>query len=37
MRVLGKNMAWLMKMRETTADIIVSPEKEKKVAMNFIR
>jgi multimeric flavodoxin WrbA len=37
MRVLGKNMAWLLKMKEATSNIIEAPEKEKKVATNFIR
>jgi len=37
MRVLGKNMAWLLKMKETTAKSILPPEKEKKEYMNFIR
>ncbi len=37
MRVLGKNMAWLMKMKEASADQIDPPKKEKKVYTNFIR
>jgi len=37
MRVLGKNMAWLMKMKEASADTIDPPIKEKKVYTNFIR
>jgi len=37
MRVLGKNMAWLMKMKEATSGTIPAPEKEKKVVTNFIR
>ncbi|MCB8994323.1 MAG: flavodoxin family protein [Bacteroidales bacterium] len=37
MSVLGKNMAWLLKMKEATAHSIKSPEKVKKVATNFIR
>jgi multimeric flavodoxin WrbA len=37
MSVLGKNMAWLLKMKEATANTIKSPEKVKKVATNFIR
>jgi len=37
MRVLGKNMAWLMKMKEATANQIDPPAKEKKVYTNFIR
>ncbi len=37
MRVLGKNMAWLLKMKEATAGTIEQPEKEKKAYFNFIR
>jgi multimeric flavodoxin WrbA len=37
MRVLGKNMAWLLKMREETANTIEPPKKEKKEYTNFIR
>lgn len=37
MRVLGKNMAWLLKMKEATASKIKPPEKEKKEYTNFIR
>jgi len=37
MRVLGKNMAWLLKMKEVTKDTIVAPKKEKKEVTNFIR
>ena len=37
MRVLGKNMAWLMKMKEATSDSIESPKIEKKEMTNFIR
>lgn len=37
MRVLGKNMAWLLKMKEATSDIIQPPLPEKKVVTNFIR
>ncbi|MEI7727419.1 MAG: flavodoxin family protein [Bacteroidota bacterium] len=37
MRVLGKNMAWLLKMKEATAGIIQPPIPEKKVVTNFIR
>lgn len=37
MRVLGKNMAWLLKMKEATANTIKAPEKEKKEMMSFIR
>ena len=37
MHVLGKNMVWLLKMKETTAASIEAPLKEKKVITNFIR
>jgi len=37
MRVLGKNMAWLLKMKEATLDTIQPPLKETKVITNFIR
>lgn len=37
MRVLGKNMAWLLKMKEATSDTIQPPTQEKKVVTNFIR
>jgi multimeric flavodoxin WrbA len=37
MRVLGKNMAWLLKMKEATANMIEPPKKEKKEYTNFIR
>ena len=37
MRVLGKNMAWLMKMKEATSGTIQPPIPEKKVITNFIR
>jgi multimeric flavodoxin WrbA len=37
MRVLGKNMAWLLKMKEATSGTIQPPIREKKVVMNFIR
>jgi len=37
MRVLGKNMAWLLKMKEFTAGKIEPPKKEKKEYTNFIR
>ena len=35
MRVLGKNMAWALKLR--AQGLSEAPEKEKKVRMNFIR
>ena len=37
MRVLGKNMAWLLKMKEATAGVVPAPEAERKVVTNFIR
>jgi len=37
MRVLGKNMAWLLKMKEATSGTIQPPIQEKKVITNFIR
>ena len=37
MRVLGKNMAWLLKMKEATSGTIQPPIPETKVITNFIR
>ncbi len=37
MSVLGKNMAWLLKMKEASAGKIEPPFKEKKEYTNFIR
>jgi len=37
MRVLGKNMAWLMKLVEHGKATIPPPERENKIYMNFIR
>ncbi|MGL4970017.1 MAG: flavodoxin family protein [Cetobacterium sp.] len=37
MRVLGKNMAWLLKMVDYTKDKIAPPEKENKKYTHFIR
>ncbi|MHC6180139.1 flavodoxin family protein [Clostridium sp. JNZ X4-2] len=37
MRMLGKNMAWLMKLVQNGKGKIPEPEKEKKVFTNFIR
>lgn len=37
MRVLGKNMAWLLKMKDATSVTIEPPKSEKKVFTNFIR
>lgn len=37
MRVLGKNMAWLMKLVENGKETVKEPEVEKKMLTNFIR
>ncbi len=37
MRVLGKNMAWLLKMKEATSATLQAPKAEKKEYMHFIR
>lgn len=37
MRVLGKNMAWLLKCIEAGKEAGIQPEKEKKILTNFIR
>jgi len=37
MRVLGKNMAWLMKLVENGKENVKAPEREDKIFMNFIR
>ncbi|MBB6216080.1 multimeric flavodoxin WrbA [Anaerosolibacter carboniphilus] len=37
MRVLGKNMAWLMKLVENGKGSVKEPERESKVYTNFIR
>jgi len=37
MRTLGKNMAWVLKMINSTKDEIARPEAERKVMTNFIR
>ena len=37
MRVLGKNMAWILKMKDASCNSVLPPEKEKKEIMNFIR
>lgn len=37
MRVLGKNMAWTMKLVDHGKDAVKKPEQEKKTYMNFIR
>jgi len=36
MRVLGKNMAWLMKLIENGKGTVAEPERESKIYMNFI-
>jgi multimeric flavodoxin WrbA len=36
MRVLGKNMAWLMKLVEHGKGAVAPPERESKIYMNFI-
>jgi len=36
MRVLGKNMAWLMKLVEHGKGAVAPPEREAKIYMNFI-
>ena len=37
MRVLGKNITWLLKMKEATRGLVEEPSQEQKVATNFIR
>jgi hypothetical protein len=37
MRILGKNMAWVMKLVENGKETVEAPEREKKVFMNFVR
>ena len=37
MQVLGRNMAWLLKMKEATKDTIPPPEKTQKVVTHFVR
>ena len=37
MRLLGKSMVWLLKMKETTSGTIQPPMAEKKIVTNFIR
>jgi hypothetical protein len=36
MRVLGKNMAWMMKLVENGRNTVKAPEREAKTFMNFI-
>lgn len=37
MRILGKNMAWLLQLVENGKGKVIPPEMEKKTMMNFIR
>ncbi len=37
MRILGKNMAWLMQLVEHGKGAVTPPEQESKIKMNFIR
>ena len=37
MRVLGKNMAWLMKLVEAGKETVKAPEREAKILTNFVR
>ncbi|NLO97061.1 MAG: flavodoxin family protein [Peptococcaceae bacterium] len=37
MRILGRNMAWLLKLIENGKGTVAGPEQEKKVFTNFIR
>lgn len=37
MRILGKNMAWTLKLIENGKDKIINPEREPKIFTNFIR
>ncbi len=37
LRVLGRNMAWLLQMKDATAGSVAVPVQEKKEATNFIR
>lgn len=37
LRTLGKNMAWLLKMKQQSSPAIAEPEAEPKVRTNFIR
>lgn len=37
MRILGKNMAWLLQMIDASKDTITKPEAERKIMTNFIR
>lgn len=37
MRVLGKNMAYILKMQEAAKDLVAAPEKENKIMTSFVR
>ncbi len=37
MRLLGKNMAWLLKLVENGKDTVAEPDRENKIYTNFIR
>lgn len=37
LEVLGENMAWMLRMREATAQSIPGPEKAQKIMTNFVR
>jgi hypothetical protein len=37
MRVLGRNMAWLLKLIENGRTTVAEPARENKIYMNFIR
>ena len=37
MQVLGRNMAWLLKMKEATKDTIEPPQKTTKIVTHFVR
>lgn len=37
LRILAKNLAWLLKLKDQGRDLIPEPEKEQKVRTNFIR
>ncbi len=37
MQTLGKNMAWMLKMKKAAGETIEAPEKARKVMTNFIR
>lgn len=37
LRILGKNMAWLMKLIDNGKEKVKEPEKERKIVTNFIR